>query len=73
MTTWFRKRSMHYRTWTHPASVAQMMYRKDVNVARGANYWASHCFSEPMRNLLVVGRRDSLNGLGQCGEVDTFT
>jgi len=20
MTTWFRKRSMHYGTWTHPAS-----------------------------------------------------
>ena len=25
-----------------------------------------------LRGLLVVGRRDSLNGLGQCGEVDTF-
>ena len=49
MNTWYRKKSMHYGTWIHPATkVSHMidlvmvrtdhrMFCKDVRVMRGAN------------------------------------
>ena len=54
MNTWFRKKSIHYGTWRHPASevshiidlvmmwMDQRKYCGDVCVMRGANCWTDH-------------------------------
>ena len=54
MNTWFKKKSVRYGTWTHPATgvshmidlvmmrMDQRMYCKDVSVMRGANCWTDH-------------------------------
>ena len=73
MNTWFQKDSLHYGTWTHPATKkcnmidfvvvrsAQCHHCLDVQVIRGATFWTDHKLVKVKLRLALSGSCDQLD------------